>query len=448
MKIESCERRYFKLKSATEHGPYIGFTLYQHFDGEKLYSDIVVRPENNMTETEKIESYPLPRDVEQNGRQEGYYPPCSVAYFRVLWKTFEPRQGEYNYELIENILRGARERGQTVMFRLMPHSTRAEDDVPDWLKKIVDCPARPAGKRVKDSPADPKFLQLFGKAIEKIGERFDNNVIFDTIDISLTGAWGEGSGWENYPESALKELLDVYTESFPNTQLLGQVAAPWLIEYGRKNRPVGWRGDGVGHPHHMCEYYPRALEKLGDYWKTAPVSFESYWWLKEWMRQGWDIDDIIERTLSWHISTFNAKSMPIPEQWKEKIIYWNSKMGYHFAVRGVRYPKLCAPGDGFDLIMFMQNRGVAPIYRNIQLSVRLKKGNEEYLFNANLDIRKWLPGDFEESIYIKLPNTLSEGEYKLQIGIFDDTTFVPLETDTEKDGKYYMLTTISVKHSG
>ena len=79
MKIESGERRYFKLKSATEPGPYIGFTSYQHFDGEKLYSDIVVRPENNMTETEKIESYPLPRDVEQNGRQEGYYPPCSVA---------------------------------------------------------------------------------------------------------------------------------------------------------------------------------------------------------------------------------------------------------------------------------------------------------------------------------------------------------------------------------
>ena len=59
------------------------------------------------------------------------------------------------------------------------------------------------------------------------------------MDISITGAWGEGSYYEEYPTEALEELIDVYTESFKNTHLIGQVAAPELIEYGRKTKPIG-----------------------------------------------------------------------------------------------------------------------------------------------------------------------------------------------------------------
>ena len=58
------------------------------------------------------------------------------------------------------------------------------------------------------------------------------------------------------------------------------------------------------------------------HWMIAPVSFESYWWISEWYRQGWDIDGIIEKTLSWHVSTFNTKSFPIQYELKEKIEYW------------------------------------------------------------------------------------------------------------------------------
>ena len=71
-----------------EHGqnPYSGIMSFQHFRGEKLYSDIVVKPENNFCETENVECYPIPNDVPQNGREEGYYPDNTVAYIRVLWK--------------------------------------------------------------------------------------------------------------------------------------------------------------------------------------------------------------------------------------------------------------------------------------------------------------------------------------------------------------------------
>ena len=166
---------HFNYKEERGQNPYIGFTSFQHFRNDPLYSDIVVKPENNMRETEDVEPYPVPAHVPQNGREEGFYPDSTVAYIRILWKEFEPVQGEYHYEVIEDVLRKADECGQTVMFRLMPHSTRAEDDVPDWLREIVDCPIRPEGDRLKDSPKDPLYLELFGKAWEKIAEKYDDD---------------------------------------------------------------------------------------------------------------------------------------------------------------------------------------------------------------------------------------------------------------------------------
>ena len=36
---------HFKYKPEEGQNPYIGFTSFQHFNGEKLYSDSIVRPE-------------------------------------------------------------------------------------------------------------------------------------------------------------------------------------------------------------------------------------------------------------------------------------------------------------------------------------------------------------------------------------------------------------------
>ena len=138
--LQKGERKCIKsIKYKTEEGqnPYIGFTSFQHFNGEKLYSDSNVRPD----------------------REQGFYPAASVAYIRILWKEFEPERGVYNYKFIEDIIKEEREHNQTLVFRLLPHSTRARDDVLGWLKELIPCSKRPAGKRVKDSPTAPLFIK-------------------------------------------------------------------------------------------------------------------------------------------------------------------------------------------------------------------------------------------------------------------------------------------------
>ena len=438
--------RTFTYQEEPEQNPDIGFISFQHFRNDPLYSDIIVRPENNMRETENVEPYPVPAHVPQNGREEGYYPDTTMAYIRILWKEFEPVEGEYHYEVIEDVLQKAHEQGQTVMFRLLPHSTRAEDDVPEWLRDIVDCPVRPEGARLKDSPKDPKYLQLFGRAWEKIAERFDNDPRLDIVDICLPGAWGEGHKLNEYSEEVLKEHVDVYTRAFKNTHLMGQVLAPELVAYANETQPVGWRGDGIGQPNLMATKFPRAAGMLPDLWIKSPITFESYWWLGEWYRQGWDIEDVMEACLDWHLSTFNAKSIPCPFIWEDKVKEWVRRMGYHFVVDSFTCPVSAKAGESATVAWSINNVGVAPIYRPTTFRIRLTNENGTYEFDTAADARKWLPGRHCGEMALNLPADIKAGEYSVQVALIsNDVPPIYLPTSAPRHGNYYEVGAITVE---
>lgn len=437
----------FACKKEEGLNPYIGFVSFQHFRGENLYSDIVVEEKNKRTETERIECYPISADAEDDGRKQGYYPDATVAYFRVLWKEFEAERGVYNYDFIQSIIDEAKAHGQTLNFRLMAHSTRECDDLPEWLKEMIPCPERPPMMRVKDSPTDPLFMQLFLEAVRALGEKFDSNPWLDAVDISLPGAWGEGYKLDLYPDDLFMTIVDTYATAFPTTRLFTQISKPHLVEYARKYTNVGWRGDGLGDPYHTTDYYPPMIEKMPEQWKVAPVSFESYWWLCEWKRQGWDIDEIIDKTLRWHISTFNPKSMPIPYEWRDKCEYWISRMGYHFTINSVAYPDLACRGDRLSVSLNVENTGVAPVYKKLTLILRLKSSTETYDFLQPTDVRRWLPGKSTEALSIDLSaQNVPSGNYELEISLAcEHADVVYFATDAVRDGAFYKIGNITVE---
>ncbi len=445
--MEGCMKKaLFEYRAEEGQNPYIGFMSFQHYRGEKLYSDIVVKPENKMTETERVECYPISPDAEENGRNEGWYPDNTVAYFRVLWKEFEPRQGEYRYSFIEEILEGARRHGQTVIFRLIAHSTRESDDLPDWLRALIPCPERPPMKRVKESPTHPLFMELFLRAVQAFGERFDADPTLDAVDISLPGAWGEGHRLQDYPEGLFREIVDVYARAFPTTQLMTQLARHELIEYAEKYTHLGWRGDGLGSPDHTTIHYPPHIACMPDQWKVAPVSFESFWWLCEWQRRGWDIDAVIEKTLEWHISSFNPKSIPIPYDWREKCEAWIRRMGYHFTPRTFTYPEKILRGTELSTELAIENVGCAPCYKPLPLVLRLVGEGVCLEFTQACDIRTWLPGIHRAELKAMIPTEIPKGTYAVQIGILSPhAPVVYLATDAPRDNGFYTLAKLTVE---
>lgn len=423
------------------NNPYIGFTSFQHFRDEPLFS--------NTTPAEGWikEKYPVYDWIEQKGREQGYHPDTELAYIRMLWRDIEPDEGVFDFSITDEVFEKAKAKNQSVIFRLMPHTTRAEEDLPDWLKAEIDCPSRPDSARVKESPTDPVFLRKFARAVEAFGKRYDGVDNFYAMDISLTGAWGEGHEFDKYPMEELKKLVDTYTRVFKTTHLIGQVCSPELVNYANETRPVGFRGDGLGHDYHIEEYYPKNIYKMRDVWKHAPVLFETYWYITEWKNHGWDIDEIIALSLKWHVSSVNAKSSSIPFEWKNKIDAWINKMGYRFSLRLFEYPKKASAGDTLLTNILIENNGVAPIYSPLPFAFRFKNAENEYVFKTNIDPRNWLPGDTVESPEIKLPEDITSGEYTVEFRLGGGAyPIVKFATDAElTDDGYYRLTKIIVE---
>lgn len=208
---------------------------------------------------------------------------------------------------------------------------------------------------------------------------------------------------------------------------------------------MGWRADCIGRPNLTYEHLPPRVEKMGDIWKKGHVSFEAYWWLGEWQRQGWGLDKIIETLLSWHVSTFNAKSLPIPWEWKDKIDEWIAKMGYHFVIDEIETENGAKRGESLDIRLVIDNVGVAPIYKRLPLYIRLKNEQEERTFETDIDIREWITGEYVESIRLDIPEDMKKGEYELQIGIGDGMDSVVFATNAEQDGAYSVLANIEIK---
>ena len=331
------------------------------------------------------------------------------------------------------------------MFRIMQHSTRESDDVPDWLKSKIKCPARPAGMRVKDCPSDSKFLEYFGRAIRAFGERFDGNPALAFVDISLPGAWGEGSHVDIFTKEDLEKFVDIYTDVFKNTLLIGQTCIPWLVHHSNEKTSMGWRADCIGRPDLIYEYLPPKVDKMGDIWKKGHISFEAYWWLGEWQRQGWDLDKIIDTLLGWHVSTFNAKSLPIPWEWQDKIDEWIAKMGYHFVIDEAEMKTVVNRGERVSLRLLIDNVGVAPIYHKLPLWVRIKNAEFQKDFKTDVDIRKWISGKYEENIIWDIPVEMPKGQYALQVGIVGKNSEVVFATNAEQDGAYSILLNVDVK---
>ena len=188
--------------------------------------------------------------------------------------------------------------------------------------------------------------------------------------------------------------------------------------------------------------------KAQDAWKKAPIAFEACWTMNYWNEQDWDIDYVIEQSLKWHISTFNNKSSPVPPELSLKVDEWIKRMGYRFVLRKFTYPETVEQNSKLTFTSWWENKGVAPIYKDYALAIRLKGVNDSCGLLTEANITTWLPGDnmFDDAVFVPLDMAL--GEYDMQIGLVDRSTHKPAVkiaiTGMQSDG-WYQLGKIDIK---
>ena len=458
------------------NNPGIGFMTFQRFNGDTLNAG------GGWTE-----GFPVEYQDFDGGLSNPGHPATTLAYWRVYWRYVHPEKDVIDWAQFDRVLRTAAERGQTVILRVACYGGGPDKDVPAWYREMVGEETGLADPKWRTDPENPLYLRYFGGLIRALGARYDGHPSLEAVDVSIVGYWGEGSGSHLVTPATWQALNWCYLDAFKKTPLIfqplngdapdpGILVRGLLIEDswpdGRNNgmgpwmRPVGWRIDCLGDMgfwrdrlpdwSHMNDAYPQDIVRSGmsDSWKKSPITMEICGTFTTWKeKQGYDkkvVKHIFDEALKWHVSSFNAKSSPVPREWMPLVDEWLKKMGYRFVLRKLSYPGVVRPHGQLAFESWWDNKGVAPAYRNWPLAFRITDGKRSFLLTTDSDIRNWLPGDaiYEDAVY--LPLDVPEGEYNLDIAIIERSTGKPhvkLAIMGRRDAGWYRMGKITVKET-
>ncbi len=425
--------------------PGIGFITFQRFNGDALNAG-----------TGWTEGMPIHYDAQPHSLDVPGYPRTTIAYLRLYWRFLEPRQGEFDWSLLDKALDTARSRGQTLMLRIAPHGLTEAEDVPAWYRQETGEPLaknRPPSSWVATTekwminPENPAYAREFGGLIRALARRYDGDPRLELVDISILAAWGEGAGSELLSEPTRSALLASYLDSFHKTPLVTQLGDPRTVadtlalSRNAANLPssssapaVGWRADCLGDMggfdpkrNLMEDSYPEAIVgmHLDNLWQQAPVTMESCWVMQHWKDKGWSLPYIMEQATKWHVSSFNNKSSAVPPEWMPMVNEWLKHMGYRFALRRFAYTPVVAAGGALEFQSWWENKGNAPIYRVFPVALRLTHDGQSSVLRLDGDPRKWLPGDILLNGSVPVGAELRDGTYQLAIAMIDPVSEVP-----------------------
>lgn len=393
----------------------------------------------------------------------GEYPPQTVAYFRWTWDQLEPSEGRYNFDLVDNVIRQAKAKGETLAFRIM---SVYKGSTPKWLlDKGVDSVT--VGSDIFPDHNNPVFLDYHERLVKAFGNRYAGKPEIDHVDIGSVGCWGE---WNTaccgesetlctryFPTDQNRiRITDWYFKYFPNTPLVMLHGGP--TEYAA-SKGAGWRGDCFGDYgmfsstwNHMVNAYEPAVQNpvVGNAWKAGPVQFEACGVMQNWYDRGFDIDRILQKGLEWHITVFNAKSSPVPAAWRSKIDEFLKKLGYRFVLRELTHTAEARPGGFFLVKSFWENKGVAPIYHPWPLSYRLRSSADLVVstWRSSTNLMSWLPGTHEVEEVVAVPVDIPAGTYNLDIAILSEdgkAAHVELAIAGKRPDKWYPISNVTIR---
>jgi len=172
---------------------------------------------------------------------------AGTAYY-LGWAMFEPKEGDYQWDYMERLIKKWQDKGKRVMFRIDVINKRPRPDLafgtPEWVfqsgaKRLV---AHSSGEKTASHwPVywDPKFFDKFSNFIKAMAKRFDGHpgIEFMMIgfgEFATTKVCGPSSKVMDQYEKAgynknlwvdtVKKTMDLYKESFVKTPVCATLA--------------------------------------------------------------------------------------------------------------------------------------------------------------------------------------------------------------------------------
>ncbi|MBN8548734.1 MAG: DUF4832 domain-containing protein [Deltaproteobacteria bacterium] len=387
-----------------------------------------------------------------------------VAFIKYYWKDLETADGVFNWTVFDQRLNQANNSGQTVSFRVVISDNLVS--APQWLKNlgvpgytyVAEGGPQTWTPDMNNAVVQQKYFQF----LQAMGQRYDNDVRVNDLDISGVGLWGEWHWGDTTPQvpmptqATMNLIVDKHFEYFPNKPKIAQLEHQTTLNYAI-SRGSGYRGDCWGNMQWQNRISPPGMyaqrvagAQAQNAWKTAPVAMESCWTMAYWANQNWDTDYLLQWAVDNHVSEVHNKNSSVPTHMIPKVNEMLKKLGYRFVLKQLSHAKSINAGEALTLSMDWENKGNAPSYRNYVLGVQIRTagGSVVATFATPTQVKAWLPGAFSVDQAITIPSNLAAGQYTVAISIVDPGTKQPKVqlANAGKDGNgWYPLTTLEVK---
>ena len=393
------------------------------------------------------------------------FPGLNHLYLRVDWSDLEPKEGQFNWKLIEDIRAIWEPRGYTWSLRVVncENSPRQPFATPEWVKD-----AGANGFWLRGGPGtghwgpdynDPIFLQKLDNFLKALAARYDGDPSFELMDIGSYGNWGEGhvvmSGQKDWPMEVLKKHIDLHVKHFRKTPVI--VNDDLLIRSGNGYnmderaemiefalmRGVGIRDDSVCVPgviesqytsydtvRDSSIYAPFAAQQLVDceldhytmYSRpsgSTNTSTRNIEVNKDYYAGGLKFIEAARSMMATFIGFHAYPRHWLPEN-KYVADYLANRAGYWFIPECASLPEYLVPGIPSMLYMDIDNRGFARAYyeHNVRLFLSGEGGLYELPVESAGDNRLWLPGKISrQMVRFNVPGNVRAGKYRLEYGL-------------------------------
>ena len=393
------------------------------------------------------------------------FPGMDHLYLRLAWSYLEPVEGEFHWDVIDQIIERWTVRGLGIAMRISCRETgtdRLEQQfaTPRWVMQAGAqgdywYKGKQTGPEGPWEPIfdDPVFLEKLENFLRAFGERYNGRPDLRYVDIGSIGDWGEGHTFSGsrrqYGFAQRKKHVDLYYKYFPDTQLITTDDFVYGIadqeDRQRMHRymldhNISYRDDSILVNGYVGGYGKRFTVRSPEYFADAfqrmptVLELQHYGAVKRdgnWVvRAGSSLDrlggnltgpdmfrgatELLHATYIGYHGYADEWLRDNPKLTGELL----NRCGYWYFVHRVELPDHLIPGRSQPIRIKWENRGVAPAYHAFQLIVRLV-GPKTVDTTVDAGNQAWMPGEEDptfDAVYpLDLPDALPSGAYTLKI---------------------------------
>lgn len=398
------------------------------------------------------------------------FPGMDHLYLRLAWSFLEPKEGEFDWHYIDEVVEKYVPKGYKISFRITcsetgsyPNSVGEEVDgvqyaTPSWVRKAGAKGNVVERRNTSWIPhwGDPVFLEKMDQFHRAFASRYDGQPWVSYVDIGSIGDWGEGhTGRTKTPASMddVKANIDFWVKNYKKTQL---VVSDDLLYSGRtKNetkelfqyvvsKGISLRDDSpmvIGlFKNHLKTWTVRSPELYDPLYIQMPIILElgHYHQLKSngvWLgKNGADIikeygysgATVVRKAIETLRATYIgyhgyaeewlAENPDLTKELANLCGYW------YFPVRASFPSELNRDKNEFSIVWF--NKGVAPAYNAFDLILRFESDDSKNSFDVEVNSgnKNWLPGISKTEKYqISIPSNVIKGNYTVKFMLSEKT---------------------------